>query len=86
MFADSASQPVNKGISVQALVARETIFWPCSNALNGVVSMLAPAMTLEPATVGAELIAGFMPGVQLVPAHKMALGLVQERGCTYEKL
>jgi hypothetical protein len=36
--------------------------------------------------VRAELIAGFNPGVRLIPAHTMLLGLAQERGCTYEQL
>jgi len=36
--------------------------------------------------VRAELIAGFNPGVRLVPAHTMALGLAQEHGCTDERL
>ena len=33
-----------------------------------------------------ELIAGLNPGVKLVPAHTMALGLAQEHGCTYEQI
>lgn len=68
------------------MVKRGTIFWQCNNALNGVVQMLADAMKLEVPAVRAELVAGLMPGVHLVPAHTMALGLVQERGCTYEKM
>jgi len=30
-------------------------------------------------------LAGLNPGVRLVPAHTMMIGLVQERGFTYEK-
>lgn len=43
-------------------------------------------MQMAPATVRAELIAGLLPGVYLVPAHTMAIGLSQEHGCTYEAL
>jgi hypothetical protein len=36
--------------------------------------------------VRADLIAGLNPFVRLVPAHVMAMGLVQERGVTYVKV
>ena len=86
VYADPSDSLDDKGTSVQAMVKRGTIFWQCNNALNGVVQMLADAMKLEVPAVRAELVAGLMPGVHLVPAHTMALGLVQERGCTYEKM
>ncbi len=86
VFADPAAQLTDKGVSVQNLVKRGVVFWQCNNALNGVVSMLAGAMKLEVPAVREELVAGLMPGVHLVPAHTMALGLVQERGCTYESI
>jgi hypothetical protein len=35
--------------------------------------------------VRAELVAGLLPGVKLIPAHTMLIGLAQEHGCTYEK-
>jgi hypothetical protein len=31
-----------------------------------------------------DLVAGLHPGVIVVPAHTMLLGLCQERGCTYQ--
>lgn len=86
VFADPASPLDDKGASVQAMVKRGVVFWQCNNALNGVVAMLSKAMKMEAPAVRKELIAGLMPGVHLVPAHTMALGLVQERGCTYEAL
>jgi hypothetical protein len=61
------------------------VFWQCNVALGGVAQQLADAMHLPAADVRADLIAGFIPGVRLVPAHVMALGLVQERGFTYMK-
>lgn len=86
LFADPAVALNEKTFSVQSLRHRGTIFWQCNNALNGVVSMLAGAMKMDAPTVHAELIAGFTPGVTLVPAHTMAIGLAQERGCSYESL
>ena len=72
--------------SVQKLQARGAIFWQCNNALNRVVEELSRATSQPFDAVRAELIAGFVPGVKLIPAHTMLLGLVQERGCTYEKV
>lgn len=86
LFADPAAPLTDKGFSVRALVQRGAIFWQCNNALNGVVSMLAKAMKMEVPAVREDLVAGLMPGVHIVPAHTMAIGLVQERGCTYESL
>ncbi|HMA19322.1 MAG TPA: hypothetical protein VKO87_00895 [Gemmatimonadaceae bacterium] len=86
LFSNPAAPFNDKLSSLDALRHRGTIFWQCNNALNGVVQNLAAAMKLDPAKVREELVAGLMPGVRLVPAHTMALGLAQERGCTYEKL
>ena len=36
--------------------------------------------------VRADLLAGMMPGVHLVPAHTMLVGLAQEHGFTYEAM
>ncbi len=84
VFADPAMPMGERGVSVQALRARGTIFWQCNNALNGVVQRLAPVVKMEPAAVREELIGGFLPGVKLIPAHTMVLGLAQERGFSYE--
>jgi intracellular sulfur oxidation DsrE/DsrF family protein len=34
-------------------------------------------------TMRAELVGGLLPGVTVVPAKVVALGLAQERGCAY---
>lgn len=72
--------------SINALLARGTIFWQCNNALNGTADEIAGKMGKDPAAVRADFVAGLNPWVKLVPAHTMLLGLVQERGFTYEKL
>jgi hypothetical protein len=43
-------------------------------------------MQLDPKQVREELIAGLNPGVKLVPAHTMVLGLAQARGRAYEQI
>jgi hypothetical protein len=80
-----AASPLAR-MSVKTLQARGAIFWQCNNALHGVAERLAKATGQEVAATYEELRAGLNPGVRLVPAHTMAIGLVQERGCAYEKL
>jgi hypothetical protein len=69
--------------SIKALQARGTVFWQCNVALGAIVTELAEAVKMPAAEVRAELIAGFVPGVRLVPSHVLAVGLVQEKGFTY---
>jgi hypothetical protein len=70
---------------VGALQSRGAIFWQCNNALNKVVDELSRATKQPFDAVRAELVAGLLPGVKLIPAHTMLIGLAQEHGCTYEK-
>jgi len=86
IYWDAMPAPPGKVVGVKPLQARGTIFWQCNNALNNIVRDLS-ADTGQPAdALRAELIAGFNPGVRLIPAHTMLLGLAQEHGCTYEQL
>ena len=72
--------------SISGLVARGTAFWQCNNAFGRVVSDLAKGAGKSNETARAELLAGMMPGVHLVPAHTMLVGLAQEHGFTYESM
>ncbi len=72
--------------SVRALQARGSIFWQCNNALNTVAHRLADATKTPFEAVRDDLIRGLNPGVKLIPAHTMLVGLAQEHGCTYEAL
>ena len=74
------------GAGVRPLQARGTIFWQCNNALNGVASRIGTAVKRPQPEVYQELKAALNPGVILVPAHTMLIGICQERGCTYEGL
>lgn len=84
---DDPGKPGRSGpINISALVARGTVFWQCNNAFGGVVSDLAQAVGKSEDVVRADLTAGMMPGVHLVPAHTMLVGLAQEHGFTYEAM
>jgi len=72
-------------LSVTVLHARGTAFWQCNVALGAIAQQLARATGMPAPQVRAELIAGFNPGVHLVPAHVMAVGIAQEHGFTYMK-
>lgn len=71
---------------IASLVSRGTVFWQCNNAFGAVVNQLAKATGKPADTVRADLLAGMMPGVRLVPAHTMLVGLAQEQGFTYEAM
>jgi len=71
------------GSSIRALAARGVVFWQCNIALTGISNQFAE-QTGEPfEKVRAEIVKGLNPWVKVVPAHSMAVGLVQERGFTY---
>jgi hypothetical protein len=72
--------------TVRGLQSRGVIFWECNNALLGMAATIGAAVKRPDAEVYEELKAGLNPGVIVVPAHTMLLGLCQERGCTYEAL
>lgn len=72
-------------VSIKALQERGTVFWQCNVALGAVVQELSQATKIPAAEVRAEVIAGFVPGVRLVPSHVLAIGLAQEKGFTYVK-
>lgn len=73
-----------KRASVKALQARGTIFCQCNFALKAIAREFALASHEKPDTVYDELVAGLNPGVRLVPANTLLVGLAQEHGCAYE--
>jgi len=77
---------VVREVAFRALMSRGAIFWQCNNALNRVVDELSRDTKQPFDAVRAELIAGLLPGVKLIPAHAMLIGLAQEHGCAYERL
>lgn len=74
------------GATVRGLQARGVVFWQCNMALGAIAGELAEKSGAKAADIRTELLGGLLPGVRLVPAHTWAIGFVQERGFTYEKL
>jgi hypothetical protein len=77
-----ASDP--KRASVTALQSRGTIFSQCDKALRAIAREFALASHETVDKVYEELVQGLNPGVRLVPANTMLVGLAQEHGCAYE--
>lgn len=69
--------------SVNALQPRGAKFILCNNVLRFVTRTLAGETGASYDATRAELIAGLLPKVTVVPAMVVALGLAQERGCSY---
>lgn len=69
--------------SVNALQPRGAVFIFCNNVLRFVTRTLAGETGATYAATRSELIAGLLPNVTVVPAMVVAIGLAQERGCTY---
>ena len=87
VFLDQVAEYASwKLVGVRPLQARGVIFWQCNNALTGQANRYAHEMQLDPRQVREDLIAGLNPGVKLVPAHTLALGLAQEHGFAYEQI
>jgi intracellular sulfur oxidation DsrE/DsrF family protein len=69
--------------SISALQHRGVRFWGCNKSLRGWAGELADAGLGEVESVTAELTAGLLPGVFLVPAMILATNRAQEEGFTY---
>src|SRR5262245_61445012 len=54
---------------IRSLMARGAVFWQCNIALGGIASQFAQETGAKPDAMRAELIAGLLPGVKVVPAH-----------------
>jgi hypothetical protein len=84
IFVEGGTSPAEKGSKVKPLQARGVIFWQCNNALHVVSARIAARVQRPEAEVYTELRAGLNPGVILIPAHTMLIGLTQEHGCAYQ--
>lgn len=74
------------GSTVRALQARGALFLMCNNSLQGMTAGWSREMGKPASDLHAEVVAGLNPGVRVVPALTWAVGMLQERGFTYEKL
>ncbi|MBI3402279.1 MAG: hypothetical protein HY048_12735 [Acidobacteria bacterium] len=84
IFLGAATNP--GGATFRGLRARGVVFWQCNFALGSVAAEIAQKTGAKVQDVRTDLVGGLLPGVKLVPAHTWAIGFVQERGFTYEKL
>jgi intracellular sulfur oxidation DsrE/DsrF family protein len=69
--------------SVNALQARGAKLIFCNNVLRFLTRTFAQEAGVTPEAMRAELIAGLLPNVTVVPAMVVALGMAQEHGCAY---
>lgn len=72
------------GAGVKPLQERGALFWMCNYALNAAAGRIATAVQKPQPEIYQELRAGLNPGVIVVPAHTMLVGIVQEKGFSYE--
>lgn len=83
-FAAGDGRGMFAGAGVRPLQARGATFWMCNNALNAVSGRIATAVQKPQPDVYQDLRSGLLPGVILVPAHTLLIGLAQEKGFSYE--
>lgn len=69
--------------SVNALQARGGKFIFCNNVLRFLTRSLSQETGVPFDAMRAELVAGLLPNVTVVPAMVAALGMAQEHGCSY---
>jgi intracellular sulfur oxidation DsrE/DsrF family protein len=75
-----------RGSTVKTLQAKGAVFLMCNNSLQAIASDWSREMGRPASELHAELIAGLNPNVKVVPALTWAVGTLQERGFTYERL
>jgi hypothetical protein len=70
-------------IGIGQLQASGVMFCVCNTAMTKLSAVLGANTSVDPAEVKKELMAGLLPGIQVVPSGVWALGRAQERGCAY---
>ena len=86
IFVEGGASPVERESKVKPLQARGVIFWQCNNALHNVSARIGARVQRPEPEVYTALRAGLNPGVILIPAHTMLIGLAQEHGCAYQMM
>jgi intracellular sulfur oxidation DsrE/DsrF family protein len=72
--------------SVLALQERGAVFMMCNKSMNSLTNDFAQELSRPRPEMYAELTAGLVTGVKVVPALTWAMSTLQERGFTYAKL
>jgi intracellular sulfur oxidation DsrE/DsrF family protein len=76
--------PVPADASVTSLQKRGVLFLLCNNSFVRVIGELAAPSKRELSEMRAELLAGLVPGVVIVPAMVVSVDRAQERGISYK--
>jgi intracellular sulfur oxidation DsrE/DsrF family protein len=71
------------GLGVSELLKSGVLVGACDVALTVYSAGAAQKMSMDPAAVKAEWIAGLLPGVQVVPSGVLGVAHAQELGCNY---
>jgi intracellular sulfur oxidation DsrE/DsrF family protein len=71
------------GLGIAELLKSGVLVGACDVALTIYSSGAAQKMSLDPAAVKKEWIAGLLPGVQVVPSGVLGVAHAQELGCVY---
>jgi intracellular sulfur oxidation DsrE/DsrF family protein len=71
------------GLGVSELISSGVLVGACDVALTVYSSAAAQKMSMDPAAVKQEWIAGLLPGVQVVPSGVLGVARAQELGCAY---
>lgn len=71
------------GIGIVELLKTGTLVGACDVAMTVYSSAVATKMSMDPAAVKKDWIAGLLPGVVLVPSGVMAVARAQELGAQY---
>jgi intracellular sulfur oxidation DsrE/DsrF family protein len=70
--------------SIPALQKRGVLFLLCNNSFSRLVGELATQASRNPVEMRAELLAGLVPGVVIVPAMAVSIERAQKRGISYK--
>lgn len=70
-------------IGINQLQASGVMFCVCNMAMTKASAVLGKNLNLDPAEVKKDMLAGLLPGIQVVPSGVWALGRAQEKGCAY---
>jgi hypothetical protein len=71
------------GLGIAELLKSGVLVGACDVALTVYSAAAAQKMSMDPAVVKKEWVAGLLPGVQVVPSGVLAVGRAQEYECKY---
>lgn len=82
IYASITNMPI-PGLGIAELMKSGVLVGACDVALTVYSAGAAKKMSMDPAAVKKEWVAGLLPGVQLVPSGVLGVAHAQELGCNY---